>query len=128
MFDKKKILDNFQFSEVNANYFVLDKDEQTNLYGWIALDESFNDFLSLLRDEMEYSWGKEYSNLKEYNFYYIDLENKYNLVEINTDEIYKQTRKLKEIYLAILHKDIKSKIVQNIPLLYEWFMGISSKY
>ena len=111
MFEKKKILDNFQLSEVNANYFVLDKDEQTNLYGWIALDESFNDFLSLLRDEMEYSWGKEYSNLKEYNFYYIDLENKYNLMEINNEAIYHQVRKLKEIYLVVLHKDIKIKIL-----------------
>jgi len=125
--DKKKILNNFLFPEVTAKYFVLNKDEETNLYGWITLDESFSDFLSLLREEMEYSWGKEFSRIDDYKIYYIDIENKYNLVEIINEETYRYARKLKDIFLAILHKKIKSNIVQNIPILYEWFMAFSLK-
>ena len=125
--DKKKILNNFLFPEVTAKYFVLNKDEETNLYGWITLDESFSDFLSLLREEMEYSWGIEFSRIDDYKIYYIDIENKYNLVEIINEETYRYARKLKDIFLAILHKKIKSNIVQNIPILYEWFMAFSLK-
>jgi len=125
--DKKKILNNFRFPEVTAKYFVLNKDEETNLYGWITLDESFSDFLSLLREEMEYSWGIEFSRIDDYKIYYIDIENKYNLVEIINEETYRYARKLKDIFLAILHKKIKSNIVQNIPILYEWFMAFSLK-
>lgn len=114
---------NYQPSEVTANFFVLDKYESTWLNGWISMENSFEEFLSLIQSEIEKSWGSEYANITDYLIFHIDQEDKNNLKEIKDDQYYQYVRQLQEIFIVLLHKDIKFRIIENIPPVFEWFMG-----
>jgi hypothetical protein len=116
-------MNNYQPPEVTANFFVLYKDESTWLHGWISMEASFEEFLSLVQGEVEYSWGSEYADMTEYLIFHIDLEDKNNLKEIKDNQYYQYVRELQEIYIVILHRDIKFRIIENIPPVFEWFMG-----
>jgi len=123
--DFKKIMQNIQPSEVIINFFVLFKDENVSIDGWITLKETLPEFISLLQEEIEYCWGLEYANMNDYSIYYIDLDEKNNLKEITDDQIHQKVRLLKDIFIVVLHKDIKYRIIENLPLVFEWFMAYS---
>lgn len=120
--DFKKLMQNIQPSEVTANFFVLFKDEDIAIDGWISLEETLPKFISLLQEEIEYCWGPEYANMSDYLIFYVDLDEKNNLKEITDELIYQKVRVLKEIFIVVLHKDIKYRIIENLPLVFEWFM------
>jgi len=121
--DFEKIMKNYQPSEVTANFFVLYKDESTWLHGWISMEDSFEEFLSLVQGEIEYSWDSEYADMADYIIFHIDLEDNNNLKEIKDNQYYQFVRQLQEIFIVVLHKDIKYRIIENIPPVFEWFMG-----
>jgi len=118
-------MQNIQPSEVIINFFVLFKDENVSIDGWITLRETLPKFISLLQEEIEYCWGAEYANMNDYLIFYIDLDEKNNLKEITDETIYQKVRVLKEIFIVVLHKDIKYRIIENLPLVFEWFMVYS---
>ena len=122
--DFEKIMNNNETSELTANFFVLYKDEETWLNGWIALESSLDEFISLLKEEIEHSWELENVDMTDYIIFHIDLEDKNNMKEIKNDEYYNYVRQLNEIYIVVLHKDIKYRIIENIPAVFEWFMGL----
>ena len=109
-------MQNIQPSEVTANFFVLFNDEDVAIDGWISLEETLPKFISLLQEEIEYA------NMNDYLIFYIDLDEKNNLKEITDESIYQKVRVLKEIFIVVLHKDIKYRIIENLPLVFEWFM------
>lgn len=121
--DFEKIMKNYQPSEVTANFFVLYKDESTWLHGWISMEDSFEEFLSLVQGEIEYSWDSEYADMADYIIFHIDLEDNNNLKEIKDNQYYQFVRQLQEIFIVVLHKDIKYRIIENIPPVFDWFMG-----
>ncbi|MFX0083710.1 MAG: hypothetical protein ACFE94_18320 [Candidatus Hodarchaeota archaeon] len=123
--DFKKIMQNFQRSEVIANFFVLFKDEDISIDGWISLEETLPKFISHLQEEIEYCWGAEYADMDDYIIFYIDTDEKNNLKEITDEEVYQKIRKLGEIFMVVLHKDIKYRIIENLPLVFEWFQAFS---
>lgn len=90
--------------------------------GWIALEDSFEEFLSLIQEEIEYSWGSQYTAMTDYIIFHIDVDDKNKLKEIKDNQYYQHIRQLKEIYITVLHKAIKYRIIENIPPLFEWFM------
>ncbi len=121
--DFKKIIKNYQAPEVTANFFVLYKDESTWLHGWISMETSLEEFLTLIQGEIEYSWGSDYANMADYIIFHIDLEDNNNLKEIKDNEYYQYVKQLQEIYIVVLHRDCKYRIIENIPPLFEWFIG-----
>jgi len=123
--DFNKIMQNIQPSEVIVNFFVLFKDENVSIDGWITLGETLPEFISTLQEEIEYCWGVEYAIMNDYVIFYIDLDEKNNLKEITDEQIYQKVRVLKEIFMVVLHKDIKYRIIENLPLVFEWFMAYS---
>ncbi len=114
---------NNDLPEVTANFFILYKDEETWLNGWISMEPSLEEFISVLREEIEYSWELEDVDMTNYLLFHIDLEDKNNLKEISDNEYYQWVRQLDEIFIVVLHKDIKYRIIENIPPVFEWFMG-----
>ncbi|MFW9785569.1 MAG: hypothetical protein ACFFFB_25020 [Candidatus Heimdallarchaeota archaeon] len=120
--DYDKIMRNYQPSEVTAEFFILYKDEESSIDGVISLDQTFDEFLSLLRGEIEFIWGTEYANMDDYLIFYIDLNDKNRLKEVSDEKVYQTIRKVKEIFLVILHKEIKYRIIENLPPVFEWFM------
>lgn len=120
--DYDKIMRNYQPSEVTAEFFILYKDEESSIDGVISLDQTFDEFLSLLQGEIEYIWGTEYANMDDYLIFYIDLNDKNRLKEVSDEKVYQTIRKVKEIFLVILHKEIKYRIIENLPPVFEWFM------
>jgi hypothetical protein len=123
--DFKKIMQNFEPSDIKANFFVLFKDEDVSIDGWISLEETLPKFISLLQGEIEYCWGAEYANMDDYLIFYIDLEEKNNLKEITNEQIYQKVKGFTEIFMVVLHKDIEYRIIENLPLVFEWFMEYS---
>lgn len=120
--DYDKIMRNYQPSEITAEFFILYKDEESSIDGVISLDQTFDEFLSLLQGEIEYIWGTEYANMDDYLIFYIDLNDKNRLKEVSDEKVYQTIRKVKEIFLVILHKEIKYRIIENLPPVFEWFM------
>ena len=79
----EKVFDNNINKEFYAKFFILDDTEESWLHGEIEIDEKFEDFISLIKEEIEYTWGVECSNMNDYIFYYIDTKDKNNLKIIN---------------------------------------------
>jgi hypothetical protein len=123
--DSKKIMENFEPSEITANFFVLFKDESVSIDGWITLDLTLSKFISVLQGEIEYCWGEDYANMDDYFLFYIDIDEKNNLKEIREEEVYQEVRNLKDIFIVALHKEIKYRIIENLPSVFEWFMAYS---
>ena len=121
--DFEKIKKNYSSPEVTANFFVLYKDEETWINGWISMEPSLEEFISIVQEEIEYSWELGHIDIQEYLFFHIDLNDKNHLKEIKDDNYYQFIKRLDEIYIVILHKDIKYRIIENIPPLFEWLMG-----
>ncbi len=121
--DFEKIMANNEAPEVTANFFVLYKDEEAWINGWISMEASLEEFISMLQEEIEYSWELENVDMEDYLIFHIDLEDKNNLKEINDDNYYHWVKLLDEIFIVVLHKDIKYRIIENIPPVFEWFMG-----
>ncbi|MFX1315529.1 MAG: hypothetical protein ACFE9T_06660 [Promethearchaeota archaeon] len=124
----EKIEENVRFPEVTGNFIVVYEDQDVYLYGWIALDETFATFLSFLQEEIEYSWGQEYADMNDYLIFHIDTTDKNKLKEISNNEYYQFVRKQDEIFIVVLHKEIKYRIIENIPSVYEWFMEDFSNF
>lgn len=121
-------LKNVHFPEVTGNFIVVYEDQETYLYGWIALDETFATFLSFLQEEIEYSWGQEYADMNDYLIFHIDTADKDKLKELSDNEYYQFVRNQDEIFIVVLHKKIKYRIIENIPSVYEWFMEDFSNF
>ena len=119
---KKKIIDNFD-DFVKAKLFVLNKDETLWLEGFIELDIHFEEFVSLLISEIKFSWNIKNLEIESFSIYYIDIHNKNRLIPISNNECYQFVRKLKSIYIVVLHRQIKSMIIENIPSVFGWFMN-----
>jgi len=118
----KKILNNNNPPDVTANFFVLYKDEESWFDGWISMEKSLEEFISLIQEEIEYTWDIEHVDMTDYILFHIDLEDKNNLKEIKDNEYYQWVKQLNEIFIVVLHKEIKYRIIENIPPVFEWFM------
>ncbi len=57
-----------------------------------------------------------------YHIFHINTEDKNKLQEVKDDQIYQQIRKLKDIFIVVLHREIKYRIIENLPPVFEWFM------
>jgi hypothetical protein len=123
--NSKKIMENFEASEITANFFVLFKDENVSIDGWISLDLTLNKFKSILQGEIEYCWGAEHANMGDYFLFYIDIDKKNDLKEIREEAVYQEVRKLEDIFIVVLHKEIKYRIIESLPLVFDWFMVYS---
>jgi hypothetical protein len=120
----EKIMNNFEPPEIIANFFVLHRDEESYLEGWISMEPSLEEFKSLLQEEIEYSWGDEDSNIADYHLFHIDIDDKNNMKEIQNNDYYLLVRERPDIFIVVLHKNIKYRIIENIPAVFEWFMEI----
>lgn len=120
--DFEKIMKNVRFPDITAHFFVLYKDEDGWMDGWIALEDSFEEFLSLIQEEIEHSWGSQHADMADYIIFHIDVNDKNKLKEIKDNQYYQHVRQLREISIIVLHKDIKYRIIENIPPVFEWFM------
>jgi hypothetical protein len=120
----EKIMNNYEAPEITGNFFVLFKDEGNWLEGWIQMEPSLEEFISLIKEEIEDYWGLENAEMSDYIIFHIDLEDKNNLKEIKDNEYYQWVRGHEEIFIVLLHKDIKYRIIENIPPVFDWFMGI----
>jgi hypothetical protein len=121
----EKIMNNYDPPEIIANFFVLHRDEESCLEGWISMEPSLEEFISLLQEEIEYSWGSENSDMADYSLFHIDIEDKNNMKVIQDNDYYLSVRELPEIFIVALHKNIKYRIIENIPAVFEWFMETS---
>ncbi|TXT58192.1 MAG: hypothetical protein BAJALOKI2v1_420014 [Promethearchaeota archaeon] len=107
--------------EVKANLIIVLEEEEDWVEGWMLMDYYFEDFKYHLEDEIEYTWGSEYADLNEYHLFYIDIDDKNHLKEINTEQEYQEIKEKDEIYLVVLNKEIKYRFIENLPCVFDWF-------
>ena len=100
---------------------LLAKDESAYISGWIALEENLEQFISVLREEMQYAWNMKDINMDDYPIFHIDIEDNNRLKELNNNQDYQIVKHSKNIYLVILHKEIPYRIIENIPPVFNWF-------
>ena len=123
--DFEEIEQNFDPSDITANFIIVFKDEIDSIEGWIMLEETMSEFNLRLQEEIESYWGKDYADINDYSIFHLDTEEKNTLKEIDTDELYQNLKTLEQIFIVILHKEIKYRIIENLPPVFEWFMESS---
>lgn len=123
--DFEEIKQNFEPTDITAEFIILFKDEIDSIEGWIALEETLSDFKSRLQEEIEYYWGKNDADMSDYSIFYLDTEEKNTLKDIDTDEFYQTLKTLEKIFIVILHKEVKYRIIENLPPVFDWFMELS---
>jgi hypothetical protein len=123
MQEKKEKLQKIRFPDKIFDYIIVHEDEESYLEGWMSLEGSFEELLENLRIILESAWGSKYTSVSDYKFYYIDVLNNYNLIYFTNNKIFEEIKKLNEIFIVILHEKIEFKIIQNIPVVYDWFMN-----
>ena len=128
MQEKKENLQKIRFPDEVLDYIVVHEDEESYLEGWMSLEGSFEELLENIRIVLESAWGYKYASVNDYKFYYIDVIDNYNLIYFINNKIFEEIKKRKEIFIVILHKNIEFKIIQNIPIVYEWFMSLNSRF
>jgi len=83
---------NYDPLEVTANFIIVYKDEESSMEGWISLEKTMLEFISLLKDEVEYQWGTEFAYMEDYMIFYIDLNDKNKLKDIKDEDLEKLLR------------------------------------
>ncbi len=126
--EKKEKVQKIRFPDVTCDFIVLHEDREAYLNGWTSLEGSFEDLLENMEFELEASWGSKYAEMDDYIIYYIDVLDKYNLIYLTDNEIFQEIKKLDDVFIVILHKNIKYKIIQNIPVVYNWFINLHSNF
>jgi hypothetical protein len=121
MADFKKIEANYEEFEKIANFFVLHKNEENWLEGWIAVDKDLDQFFSNLSEEMNFTWDFERVVIEDYLLFQIDIKNKNLLKEIKSEKDFHSLGKQGNIFLVLLHKGFKYRIIENIPPVFDWF-------
>jgi len=126
--EKKEKIQNIRFPELTSNFIVLDENEDAYIDGWMSLEGTFEDLLENVQDQLKLPWGSKYKEMNDYIIYYIDILDKYNLICITDNEIFQDVKELNEVFIVVLHKNIEYKIIQNIPVVYDWFINSHSNF
>lgn len=116
-------MENFANPQDIGNFFILYEDQEAYTYGWISIEGSLEDLKIRIEEEIEYSWGFEFADISEYRIFNIELGDHYNLKEIRDDLYYQHIKGQKEIFIVLLHKNIKTRLIENLPDIYEWVRG-----
>jgi hypothetical protein len=107
--------------ELKANLIIVLEEHEDWIEGWMLLDESLKEFKYHLEEEIEYNWGFEYADLDDYILFFIDVEDKNNLKEIKSEDMYQRLKQKDDIYIVVLEKTIKYRFIENLPCVFEWF-------
>ncbi|MFX1397768.1 MAG: hypothetical protein ACFFAS_12090 [Promethearchaeota archaeon] len=122
MVNAERVYENLDPPEVVGKFYILGDTEEHWIYGEIMLPDLLEKFTSLIKSEIEYSWGSEFADMNEYALFHIDTKNKDDLIEITENEYYTKVRNLDKIFIALIHTSIKYRFIVNIPPLYDWYV------
>jgi hypothetical protein len=120
MDDKKTPIENIGFKQKSGNFFILYKDQEAYIYGWIDLDGNLDDLMHRLEDELEYAWGLDYADINDYNLFNVEIGDHYDLVKIEDNFYFEKIKRQSEIFIVLIHKSIKTRLIENLPEIYEW--------
>jgi len=123
MVNKNKDMENFANPQSIGNFFVLYEDQEAYTYGWISIEGSLQNLRIRIEEELEFSWGLEFADISEYRIFNVEIGEHYNLKEIRDDLYYQHIKEQKEIFIVLLHKNIKTRLIENLPDIYEWVRG-----
>lgn len=101
-------------------FYVIGEKPNEVISGWIALEDGKDEFLETIFEEMEYTLQIEVKDQHMYNLYFVDSSKKNKLTEVPDQESFDKIKKLEQIKVMILHKDIKITDVENHPRFKDW--------
>lgn len=114
-------------NEIIGKYFVLNKTQSNFIQGWISINRSLKQFIKEIKEEIEYEMDLEKVFIENYLMFFIDL-NDNKLIEIKDDKTLSNIRSNNKIFIVLLDKTIKFSKIEDIPLLYKWYLDNLTKY
>ena len=114
-------------NEAIGKYFVLNKTQSGYIQGWITIGNTLKRFLKDLKEEVEYELDSENVFIEKYSMFFIDISNN-KLIEITNDKTLNSTKRNDKIFIVLLDKLIKFSKIEDIPLLYKWYLDNLANY
>ncbi|MFW9829950.1 MAG: hypothetical protein ACFFEY_20440 [Candidatus Thorarchaeota archaeon] len=114
-------------NEVVGKFFALTKSQNGFIQGWIALDKSLKQFIKNIKEEVEYESDVERIIIEHYLLLYIDTNNN-KLIEIKDEKIFNSIRRKEKIFIVLIDKSIKINNIEDLPLLYNWYLKNLANY
>lgn len=114
-------------NESIGKYFVLNKTQSGYIQGWITIGNTLKRFLKDLKEEVEYELDSENVFIEKYSMFFIDIHNN-TLIEITDDKTLNSTKRNDKIFIVLLDKLMKFSKIEDIPLLYKWYIDNLANY
>ena len=120
-------MNNYNSNEVIGKYFVLNKIQSSYIQGWITIGKTLKHFIKDIKEEIEYELDLENVIIENYLVFFINTNNN-KLIEIKDDKTLNSIRRNNKIFIILLDKLIKFSQIEDIPLLYKWYLDNLAKY
>lgn len=117
----------YDSNDVVGKFFALTKAQNGFIQGWIALDKTLKQFIKNIKEEVEYESDVERIIIEHYLLLYIDTNNN-KLIEIKDEKIFNSIRRKEKIFIVLIDKSIKINNIEDLPLLYNWYLKNLANY
>ncbi len=114
-------------NEVIGKFFVLNKTQSNYIQGWITIGKTLRLFIKDIKEEIEYELDSENVIIEKYLLFFIDINNN-KLIEIKDDKTLNLIKRYDKIFIVLLDKLIKFNKIEDIPLLYKWYLDNLANY
>jgi len=114
-------------NEVIGKFFVLNKTQSNYIQGWITIGKTLKLFIKDIKEEIEYELDSENVIIEKYLLFFIDINNN-KLIEIKDDKTLNLIKRYDKIFIVLLDKLIKFNKIEDIPLLYKWYLDNLANY
>jgi len=114
-------------NEVIGKFFILNKTQSNYIQGWITIGKTLKLFIKDIKEEIEYELDSENVFIEHYLLFFIDINNN-KLIEIKDDKTLNLTKRNDKIFIVLFDKSIKFSKIEDIPLLYKWYLDNLANY
>jgi len=83
--------------------------------------------IKAIKEEIEYELDSENVFIEHYLLFFIDINNN-KLIEIKDDKTLNLTKRNDKIFIVLFDKSIKFSKIEDIPLLYKWYLDNLANY
>ncbi|MFX0024620.1 MAG: hypothetical protein ACFE9S_20070 [Candidatus Hermodarchaeota archaeon] len=118
---------NSNLNEVIGKFIFFNEAKNRNIQGWVPIERSFKQFVKDIKEEIEYELISDPLVFEKYSIYFIDTSSN-ELIEINDDRTLNSIRRNDKILIVLLEKLKKSRNIEDIPLLHQWYLNTLTNY
>jgi len=103
-----------------AAFYVIGKNPNEVISGWIALEDGLDEFREIIFEEMEFTLQAKISKQDDYKLFFVDRATRNSLSPIGNQQAFEHLKKMDGIRLMLLHSSVDTKQVESHPRFQDW--------